>query len=148
EEKEQEVAPISSAGTDNIISDDDILKLMVLGSKQAKTRLLDTWSTKLESLLLDNRYGKYASILKAGKPYILTKDFLILQYDFAHQVKKLNFKENQEVFQKIVNKINGNNVKVYGILRKNAVDIYKKYQDLSQLGKLPKPNEIVLNINI
>ncbi|MCF0118127.1 MAG: DNA polymerase III subunit gamma/tau, partial [Bacilli bacterium] len=72
------IEPLKLAGTPNFIDDDDIIKLMVLGSKDEKQRLLNIWDNALSQYIFDNKYGKYADILRSGKPTILTKEYLIL----------------------------------------------------------------------
>ena len=80
----------------------------------------------------------------AGKePSIsLTKDILVVQLDFDHLVWKVNIKNNQKHLQTLIQKINGYKVRVYGINRRRAVELYGRFQSLYQVGKLPKPETI------
>ena len=136
---------LKAFGEQNFIEDEDIIKLMVLGDKEAKMQLIGNWK-HLQTLVLGSPYSKHASLLRDGKPFILTREIVVLQYDFEHLIRKVNIKENQDILQKIVSKLNGYDVKVYAINRKRAVELYNRFQSLYQVGKLPKPESVHVDI--
>ena len=136
---------LKAFGEQNFIDDEDIIKLMVLGDKEAKLQLIGNWK-HLQTLVLGSPYSKHASLLRDGKPFILTREIVVLQYDFEHLIRKVNIKENQDILQKIVSKLNGYDVKVYAINRKRAVELYNRFQSLYQVGKLPKPESVHVDI--
>ena len=132
---------VEQAGEQNELDDDTIIKLMATGDKQAKTNLINNWK-KLQDYLLGSEYSAFASLLRDAKPFILTKDILVVQLDFDHLVRKVNIKNNQKHLQTLIQKINGYKVRVYGINRRRAVELYGRFQSLYQVGKLPKPETI------
>lgn len=144
EEKDVVVPSMKMNGTVNALSDDDIIRLMVLGNKNAKAKLMEKWSN-LQSLILNSKYSKYAALLRDGKPFIFTKDILVLQYEFDHLAKKVNITDNQLPLQEVIEKIYGMKTRVYGINRKLAVDLYTRFQKLYQVGKLPKAETIKID---
>ncbi|MGM9858366.1 MAG: DNA polymerase III subunit gamma/tau [Bacilli bacterium] len=136
-----ELIEVKQSGILNELDDETIINLMATGDKQAKTNLINNWK-KLQDYLLGSEYSAFASLLRDAKPFILTKDILVVQLDFDHQVRKINVKDNQPFLQTLIQKINGYKVRVYGINRKRAVELYGRFQSLYQVGKLPKPETI------
>ena len=132
---------VEQAGDQNELDDDTIIKLMATGDKQAKTNLINNWK-KLQDYLLGSEYSAFASLLRDAKPFILTKDILVVQLDFDHLVRKVNIKNNQKHLQTLIQKLNGYKVRVYGINRRRAVELYGRFQSLYQVGKLPRPETI------
>lgn len=156
EEEEEELPPflqekkkvipaieVEKEGEENYIDDDEIIKIMVKGNKQEKQNLMAAWS-RLSPLTLDPQKGKYAALLKDGAPYVLCQEVLILQYDLPSLVKKVNIQKNQKILREILTPWIGRDVSIYAISRSDAVRLYSKYQNLYQIGKLPKANETVI----
>ena len=55
----------------------------------------------------------------------------------------MNTNELKQAFiKRMIQKINGYKVRVYGINRRRAVELYGRFQSLYQVGKLPKPETI------
>ena len=69
------------------------------------------------------------------------KDALTI-VDSIYLVRKVNIKNNQKHLQTLIQKINGYKVRVYGINRRRAVELYGRFQSLYQVGKLPRPETI------
>lgn len=128
------------------IDDESLIGIMCLGDRDEKLELNRSWRT-LDSLLADDKLGPYAAILKDGMPYVLTKNVLVLVYDYIKVVEQVNIIENQRIFQKIVEQILGRNVIVYGLNSKDRARVQKKFLDLNQLGRLPKVKEIKVEIS-
>lgn len=130
---------------DNLYELDDqtIIELMVLGKKDERILLTKKW-TNLSSLMIDQHYGKAATLLHDGKILILSNNALVIEYDFNRLVNKVNLKSNQTILQKIINQLLGRNVFIYAISRSRSIDLRKKFSNLNQINKLPK----VSNINM
>lgn len=145
-QEKKEVVPsleVEKEGEENYIDDDEIIKIMVKGNKQEKQNLNAMWP-RLTPLTLDPKIGKYAALLKDGAPYVLCQEVLILQYDLSSLAKKVNIQKNQKILQEILTPWIGREVSIYAISRSEAVRLYSKYQNLYQIGKLPKANETVI----
>lgn len=145
QDKKESVPPleVEKEGTENWIDDDEMIRIMVKGNKQEKQNLIANWA-RLATLSLDPQLGKYAALLKDGSPYVLCQEVLILQYDLPSLVKKVNIQQNQKVLRQILTPWIGREVSIYAISRSEAVRLYSKYQNLYQIGKLPKATETVI----
>lgn len=145
-QEKKEIVPsleVEKEGEENYIDDDEIIKIMVKGNKQEKQNLNAMWP-RLTPLTLDPKIGKYAALLKDGAPYVLCQEVLILQYDLSSLAKKVNIQKNQKILREILTPWIGREVSIYAISRSEAVRLYSKYQNLYQIGKLPKANETVI----
>lgn len=145
-EETEELPPLVNEGERNFLDDDTVVKIMVSGNKEQKLALTAKWSS-LQSLMFDPRLGKYATLLKDGQPYVLTKEILVLQYELSSLADKVNIASNQQSLKEIVSKLVGRTVSVYALSRFEAVRLYEKFRNLYQVGKLPKLGEFTLNIN-
>ena len=127
------------------LDDDTIIKIMVLADRDLRLKLMDGYK-ELDSYLMHPTLGKYASILKAGRPFCVSKDVCIIEYDLNSQVKKLNNIGNQEQYDYLLNKICGEHRFIYGLSRSDTVRLSKLYSNLRQIGQLPKPSQIKLTL--
>ena len=136
-----------NADEENLYSldDDTIIKIMVLANRDYRMELNDAYE-KLDTYFSHPILGKYASILKAGKPFCVGKDVCIIEYDLNSQVKKLNNIANQEQYEFILEKLTGKKRFVYGMSRADSVRLSKLYSNLRQVDQLPKPSKIVLEL--
>jgi len=136
---------IIKEGEKLFIDDESLIGIMCLGDREEKIRLSRLWRS-LDSLLADDKIGPYAAILKDGLPYVLTKNVLVLVYNYTTIVEQVNIIENQRVFQKIVEQLLERSVVVYGLIAKDRARVQKKFLDLNQLGRLPKTKDIKIEI--
>ena len=127
------------------LDDETVIKLMVLGDKQERKTLMNRWN-ELDSYLYHPIFGDIIALIKDGKPYLVTKEAIILEYDLQKLANKLNVKENQknasEVFSHMLNK----DIFVYALSRNDSVRLYKSYINLKQISKLPRAKEININL--
>jgi len=138
-------AKLESSGDKITIDDDNIIKVMVSGLKDDKIALLNRWGD-LASLSADLTIGRFAALLFDGKPYVLSKQILILEYDLPNLVDKINVSANQAVLQKIVRALLNRNVLVYGMTRNECMRLKKKYLELNQIRKLPDRRNLSIDV--
>jgi DNA polymerase III subunit gamma/tau len=119
------------------IDDVSLIKVMVNGDKDKKNNLIKKWSV-LDDLMLDDTLGPYASLLKDSKPFVLSKEVLIIEVDAGSQTSKINFVENQAYFQSLIQKLIDTNPVVYAINQIESTKLKKLFLDLQNLGKLPE----------
>ncbi|MGI6713919.1 MAG: DNA polymerase III subunit gamma/tau [Bacilli bacterium] len=143
--KSGNIPKLETEGEKISIDDESLIGIMCLGNRDEKLHLSREWR-RLERLLIDDKIGPYAAILKDGIPYILSEGVLVLVYDFVSIADQVNIIENQRIFQKIVEKLLGRQVIVYGLNGKDRNRVQKKFLDLSQLGRLPKRKEVIIEI--
>ena len=136
---------LESEGDSYELNDDLIIKLMVIGDKVERKKLGERYG-ELNYYMADPNIGHMVSLLKDGKPYILTKDILVIKYDLGSQAKKANIKANQKVLSSIVSKMLGREIYVYAISQSDHVRIYHSFTDLNQINALPEKAEININV--
>lgn len=127
------------------IDDETIVKLMVLGDKQGRKNLVNRWS-ELDSYLGHPTFGDIIALIKDGKPYLVTKDVIVLEYDLQKLADKLNVKQNQKNASEVFTHMLGKNVFVYALSRNETVRLFQAYNNLKQISKLPKANEIKIDL--
>lgn len=140
----QEAGPmIPSNSHDSAIFMDDVnmIKVMVQGDKDSKLKLMQKW-TQLDAFLDDPMLASYALLLKDGKPYVLSQDVLILEYETSSIVSRINTVNNQEFFKKILSSIDQIQPLVYAINPAESTKLKKLFLDLQSLKKLPEKSAI------
>lgn len=125
--------------------EDMVVKFMVLGDKELRKDLLTRWP-EFDSYLQDPSTAELAAFIKDSVPFIVTKDVIVLQFNFDRQVKKANIKENEKQIAGLFNKMLGKEVFVYSVSRADSVKYITCYHNLRQISQLPKPSEINIDI--
>lgn len=126
-----------NSGEKNRLSEETIIKLMVIGDKEMKLAMVEKWKN-LESYKMHPSIGKHATLLASGRPYIMNSTLLILEYQFAHDAEKVNFIANQKSLTSMIKMISGIEIKVYAICRNESYEASRKFMELRQLSKLPR----------
>ena len=125
--------------------DDFMIKLMVIGDKELRKGLTQRWK-EFDSYLGHPTLGDMVALIKDGKPFIVTKNVVILEYDFEKLSQKANVKSNAKKIAEIISKMIGNEVLVYSISRSESVRLVTAYHNLRQINQLPKANDIDIKI--
>ena len=124
---------------------DLLVDLMVVGKKDIKASMLENWKN-LKRLAAHPKLGKFASMLIDGIPRIVTNKAMVIEYNSDNVVEKINLVKNQKDIQNVLRTVFGKKMFAYAISRKDFLDSYKKYSDLSALGNLPKADKVVIDI--
>lgn len=127
------------------ISEDEILKVMVLANKAERKVLIDRWN-ELTPLKIDLKLGALATLLSSGSPYCLSKEALILVYKHQALVNKANLVANQEPLEELLETILGRKVFIYAIDNNAKVSVQNRYFSLMQVNQLPDKSAITLNL--
>ena len=138
-------ASFATEGETLTIDDDTLVNVMTCGNKEEKIKLFSRWD-ELSSFAADPKIGKFVSILKDGRPFVICKECLVLEYEFITLVNKVNLLRNQSTFSKIIESIIGRKVVVYAMPRAETLRVSKIFLNLRQLQKLPKPSDIKIEI--
>ena len=141
EKKKEEKSPIAISGESYEISNDTLIKIMVLGNKSFREEIMKRWSY-LDLLKNDLELGPFAMLLKDGTPYVVTPDIMIIRFNFESEATRCNVKVNQEKLEKVMEKIVGKKLFIYGINRKILNDLTHEFINLKQVNKLPKSEDI------
>ncbi len=146
-EVKEDIKPLELEGESNHLDDDTIIKLMVSGNKDERVSLVEKWTRSISQFSADPKLGKYASLLLDATPYIITKNVLILNYDFERLANKVNIKSNQINLSKLLESILKRHVFVYALSRSEELRLRKLFLNLRQINKLPNKEEIEIKEN-
>ena len=128
-------------GTSVEFSEDDIINIMIQGSKADKVEILEAWN-KLNNYISVPKIGNYVSVLRNCQPRVVCKNAIILETSFATVARKINFKENQKGISKIIEMICGKQFMVLALTSQEAIERIKKFSNLRQINRLPEPRAI------
>jgi len=134
---------IETSGDKNVVEDETMIQIMVLGNKEERQVVGQKWQ-QLSILATHPKLGHIASLLKDGRPYIVAKNVIILEYDFDCLADRVNIITNQEPIAEVIKSVVGRPVFVYAVVRSEAVRLQKAFFGLRQLNRLPKPQDIIL----
>ncbi len=141
QKKKQEKSPIEISGESYEIDKNTLIKIMVLGNKASREEIMKRWDY-FDLFKNDLELGPFAMLLKDGTPYVVTPDIMIIRFNFESEATRCNVKSNQDNLEKVVEKIVGKKLFIYGINRKILNDLTHEFINLKQVNKLPKPEEI------
>ena len=138
---------LASEGTPYVLEDKVIVDIMALGPKYKPQRqaLFDRWG-EIAAMRFDPKVGAVAALLSEGRPFCLCEEALLINFNFTRQKEKANLMENQKAISDLVATLLGRNVFVYGLDRNDSNRCQKNYYALKQIGKLPNPDDVTLNL--
>lgn len=137
--------PIATEGEMFELGDDEIVKIMVLGNKQERTKLVSSWK-EFESLREDPDLGPFATLLSSTHPLCLSKEALILVTDFTKLRNKANFKSNQQTLEEMVGELLGRKVFIYTLDPIERSRVLNYFYSLQQVNRLPEKASIKVNL--
>ncbi len=142
-----QITPLVSNGEKNSLSEETLIKLMVIGDKEMKLAMIEKWKN-LELYKMHPNIGPHATLLASGRPYIMNSKLLVLEYQFSYDAEKVNYFANQISLAKIIKLISGIDINLYAICRNESYDASRKFMELRQLSKLPRVTLEDIEINI
>ena len=114
---------------------------MVLGDKALRQSVTARWD-ELNAYLGHPTLGDLVALLKDGSPLVVTKNCILLVYDFEKLASKVNVKVNSDRISEILKMMLGHDMFVYAISRSDSTRLVKAYQNLRQISRLPLPKDI------
>ena len=129
------VAEVSTIGPMLDISDDDVIQIMIQGSKPLKQSLMESWP-KLKSPEALAEYGQYAVMLNACTPRIIGANVLVVETMFDAQAA------NQEGLKNILSELFGVSPTCYAITPTEYIRLVQHYKNLQQARKLPDATKL------
>ena len=139
--KKEEKSPIAISGESYEIDKDTLIKIMVLGNKSFREEIMQRWNY-FDLFKNDPELGPFAMLLKDGTPYVVTPDIMIIRFNFESEATRCNVKTNQTNLEKVMEKIVGKKIFIYGINRKVLNDLTHEFINLKQVNKLPRPEDV------
>lgn len=135
------VAEVSTIGPMLDISDDDVIQIMIQGSKPLKQSLMESWP-KLKSPEALAEYGQYAVMLNACTPRIIGANVLVVETMFDAQAAKINLIANQEGLKNILSELFVVSPTCYAITPTEYIRLVQHYKNLQQARKLPDATKL------
>lgn len=135
------VAEVSTIGPMLDISDDDVIQIMIQGSKPLKQSLMESWP-KLKSPEALAEYGQYAVMLNACTPRIIGANVLVVETMFDAQAAKINLIANQEGLKNILSELFGVSPTCCAITPTEYIRLVQHYKNLQQARKLPDATKL------
>lgn len=135
------VAEVSTIGPMLDISDDDVIQIMIQGSKPLKQSLMESWP-KLKSPEALAEYGQYAVMLNACTPRIIGANVLVVETMFDAQAAKINLIANQEGLKNILSELFRVSPTCYAITPTEYIRLVQHYKNLQQARKLPDATKL------
>ena len=142
---DEEVKSVEITGEKYDFDDDLIIKLMVVGDKELRKSVTARWD-ELNAYLGHPTFGDLVALLKDGSPLVVTKNVILLVYDFEKLASKVNVKTNSDRISEILKMMLGHDMFVYAISRSDSTRLVKAYQNLRQISRLPLPKDIQINL--
>ena len=136
---------VEKEGESYSFDDDMIVKFMVVGDKNLRKELMNRWN-EFDFYLTHPTMGDVVALIKDSTPFIVTKNVIVLQYDFERLAKRANLKENSKSIATIFGQMLNKEVFVYAISRSQAVNLITQYHNLRQISQLPKVSEVNIDI--
>ena len=136
-------------GTENndsfLVDDQTMIDIMVVSKKDIKKTMLTDWKL-LKRMMAHPKLGKAATMLMDGRPLVVSNKVLVLEYSSTNLAEKMNLLTNQKDIQNVINITFGKKMFVYAVNRPESIRLQQKYMNLLQLGKLPKPDTIQIDL--
>ena len=142
---DNEVKSVENTGEKYDFDDELIIKLMVLGDKELRKSVTSRWD-ELNAYLFHPTLGDLVALLKDGSPLVVTKNVILLVYDFEKLASKVNVKTNSDRISEILKMMLGHDMFVYAISRSDSTRLVKAYQNLRQISRLPLPKDINITL--
>ena len=114
-----------------------LIRIMVSSKKDIKNYFLEHWK-EIKKLISHPVLGKYATLLADAYPLVVSNKILIVEYQLSTQVERANLLENQAMLQNVIETALNKKLFIYGVSRKESVDLQRDYRNLYELSKLPK----------
>ena len=125
------------------IDDNLMVQVMAVSKKELKQELNDGWKN-IKKLSTHEKYGKAANLLIDGRPLVVSSKIVVLEYPLPKMAEKVNAKEIQLELQTVLYHVFKRQMFVYAVSRNQSIDLQSLYMNLLQIGKLPKPKDVVL----
>ncbi|MCR5348771.1 MAG: DNA polymerase III subunit gamma/tau [Bacilli bacterium] len=145
----QKPSNLVTEGESYSLDDATIVSIMVLGGKYKMMRkqLYERWG-EIGEHRFDPKIGAVATLLSEGRPFCLCDQVLLLNFNFTRKKELANLKGNQEAISSLVATLLGKKVFVYALDRNDSNRCQNDFFGKQQIGKLPLPETIQLNLPI
>lgn len=122
-----------------------LIRIMVSSRKDNKNYFLEHWKD-IKKLISHPVLGKYATLLADAYPLVVSNKILMVEFQLSTMVEKCNLAANQAMLQNVIETALNKRLFIYGVSRKDSVDLQRDYRNLYELSKLPKASDDDFNL--
>ena len=128
----------SSETEELLLTDFDIVRLMVAGDKARRTQDLSLWH-RLDEYVNEIEWAKVARMIADSNPVVSNEQFIVLCVPYEEMVREINAKTNELALRKLMNEILKQPRKVFAITKEQEERSIAMFRELWSTGKLPEP---------
>ncbi len=125
------------------VEKEKLVEVMVVSKKDLKNQMLSSWND-IKKYIPNPKLGKAATLLADGRPLVVSKKMLVLEYQSPTLAEKVNLVSNQADLQNVIFNIFKKKMFVYALSRSDSISFQGLYMNLLQIKKLPKEDTINL----
>ena len=122
-----------------------LIRIMVSSRKDNKNYFLEHWKD-IKKLISHPVLGKYATLLADAYPLVVSNKILVVEFQLSTMVEKCNLVANQAMLQNVIETALNKRLFIYGVSRKDSVDLQRDYRNLYEVSKLPKASDDDFNL--
>lgn len=125
------------------VEKEKLVEVMVVSKKDLKNQMLSSWND-IKKYIPNPKLGKATTLLADGRPLVVSKKMLVLEYQSPTLAEKVNLVGNQADLQNVIFNIFKKKMFVYALSRSDSISFQGLYMNLLQIKKLPKEDAINL----
>ncbi len=121
-----------------LLSDFDIVRLMVAGDKARRTQDASLWN-RLEEYINEIEWAKVARMISDGSIVVSNETFIVISLAYEEIVREINAKSNEISLRKLMNEVLKQPRKVFAITKEQEERSISLFRELWSTKKLPEP---------
>lgn len=121
-----------------LLSDFDIVRLMVAGDKARRTQDASLWN-RLEEYINEIEWAKVARMISDGSIVVSNETFIVISLAYEEIVREINAKTNEISLRRLMNEVLKQPRKVFAITKEQEERSISLFRELWSTKKLPEP---------
>lgn len=121
-----------------LLSDFDIVRLMVAGDKARRTQDASLWN-RLEEYVNEIEWAKVARMISDGSIVVSNETFIVISLAYEEIVREINAKTNEISLRRLMNEVLKQPRKVFAITKEQEERSISLFRELWSTKKLPEP---------
>lgn len=121
-----------------MLSDFDIVRLMVAGDKARRTNDATLWN-RLDEYVNEIEWAKVARMVSDGNLVVTNDQFIVLSVPYEEVAREINAKSNEAALRKLMIEIVKQPRKVFAITKAQEERSVSLFRELWSAGRLPEP---------
>jgi DNA polymerase-3 subunit gamma/tau len=130
---------VETADTEELLlTDFDIVRLMVAGDKARRTQDATLWN-RLDEFINEIEWAKVARMIVDGSIVVSNEQFVVISLPYEEIVREINAKSNETSLRKLMNEVLKQPRKVFAITKEQEERSVALFRELWSAKKLPEP---------